>query len=100
MIEKNKAYKYFCYMWEDYYKDYNDETVDYKGVANMIILITGYDNKLFIVTWEDQSYSKYRYELPFQLYLFDFYEETIEYCGYLDHFEKDPKHKICIGKTK
>ena len=100
MIEKNKAYKYFCYMWEDYYKDYNDETVDYKGVANMIILITGYDNKLFIVTWEDQSYSKYRYELPFQLYLFDFYEETIEYCGYLDHFAKDPKHKICIGKNK
>ena len=23
MIEKNKAYKYFCYMWEDYDKDYN-----------------------------------------------------------------------------
>ena len=99
MIEKNKAYKYFCYMWEDYDKDYEDETKDYKGVANMIIWITGYDNKLFIVTWEDKSYSKYRYELPFQLYLFDFYEETIEYCGYLDPFEKDPKHKICIGKT-
>lgn len=100
MIEKNKAYKYFCYMWEDYYKDYNDETVDYKGVANKIILITGYDNKLFIVTWEDQSYSKYRYELPYQLYLFDFYEETIEYCGYLDYQSISLSTRIAIRKTK
>ena len=100
MIEKNKAYKYFCYMWEDYYKDYNDETVDYKGVANKIIWITGYDNKLFIVTREDQSYSKYRYELPFQLYLFDFYEETIEYCGYLDYQSISLSTPIAIRKTK
>ena len=100
MIEKNKAYKYFCYMWEDYYKDYNDETKEYKGVANMIIWITGYDNKLFIVTWEDKSYSKYSDELPYQLYLFDFYEETIEYCGYLDYQSLSLSAPIAIRKTK
>lgn len=100
MIEKNKAYKYFCYMWEDYDKDYNDETVDYKGGANKIIFIIGYDNKLFIVTWRNQSYSKYRYELPCQLYLFDFYEETIEYCGYLDHYSFSLSAPIAIRKTK
>jgi hypothetical protein len=100
MIEKNKAYKYFCYMWEDYDKDYNDETVDYKGVANKIIFIIGYDNKLFIVTREDKSYSKYSDELPYQLYLFDFYEETIEYCGYLDYQSISLSTPIAIRKTK
>ena len=100
MIEKNKAYKYFCYMWEDYDKDYNDETVDYKGVANKIIFIIGYDNKLFIVTREDKSYSKYSDELPYQLYLFDFYEETIEYCGYLDYQSLSLSTPIAIRKTK